>query len=1030
MRKIKNRFIALLVVFTSIIAFIPAELFDGQAANAATISSDANAILVYNAGQTTALTATTETTSNDSVYSALKKENSDGSFDIVVKDVTTKAPDLEAQAKSKMLSGSGTVSGIIAQEVDIISINDIPNTTVAGQAEIAKLGITISVSNDPNSSRSTIGKTISGLPLGVNRIGYKVKVTTEDLSYTAATSVTTNGVTTTTPASPGTPDVNTKEYSTQYLKIYWGSDYVTSKIQSMVFKAYIGAAKYFNDDDSIDDSDIVENNTKPFLYTTKATGDSKMPLKYNFDVPDSIDTLKYVMTFEESFSGATIIKNGTEAVDGTDYSISGNNLTGSLGKPSSSDLIVIKLNDSSTSIQKVYSIEISYNSVDAVNDYSINKAGIIKYDYASDDSVKAYIGKKFVVTKDTNDLPVYTGDIYIDKKAKMISIDPTIVRNLSADNVAYVVTNIYDSGTQKSVLKNGHQFIDFMAGSSNQIQVLVYEGANGSTTSPTTLLARYLLNVNLLTSDNFALDMAFANSSGTSDNVYLTQPGVKANTIDFSTSRRTYDLYSSDPVKVSFALKSENDNYTGIRSGKNEYLRVWLADSVDSNSLTEATASVNNTLDSNNTRSTSIDVNLNGAKKMVVQAYYDEFTQATTSAAVTVVRHAVDDDYVFYLPNNYDKSDTSTGNTSSTNALLNSLKITDGTFADSDGNTTFSSSVFDYTVTVPKGDTSAKITAIAQDDNVKSIVATVVGTGTSYDLVSGTSTTLTLSTTGKTSVNIVVTAQDGTTTKTYALVIKNNTKSSNVSLKNVILNPGDFTFDSTASTTKVHVSQSTTSIKVTPVPSDTNATVTVNGTTYTGSTITVSLKGAQKTSIPIVVTSEDGTASKTYTLDVYRTDSSDWNNSSSSDDSTEADQYYDDYYDCWVDTTKYEEWGKISSKPAYFDKNNRQVKSAWISTGKKMYYLDSSGYRSSGWKVDDTDGKTYYLDPTTGEMRTGWMNLNNSWYYLGLNGVMQKGWLNLNKKWYYFTPNGQMVINQSMFIDGEVCNFGQDGAKY
>lgn len=57
-------------------------------------------------------------------------------------------------------------------------------------------------------------------------------------------------------------------------------------------------------------------------------------------------------------------------------------------------------------------------------------------------------------------------------------------------------------------------------------------------------------------------------------------------------------------------------------------------------------------------------------------------------------------------------------------------------------------------------------------------------------------------------------------------------------------------------------------------------------------------------------------------------------------------------------------------------------------------------------------------------------DLNNSWYYLGLNGVMKKGWLNLNGKWYYFTPNGQMVVNQSMYIDDGVYKFRQDGAMY
>ena len=61
---------------------------------------------------------------------------------------------------------------------------------------------------------------------------------------------------------------------------------------------------------------------------------------------------------------------------------------------------------------------------------------------------------------------------------------------------------------------------------------------------------------------------------------------------------------------------------------------------------------------------------------------------------------------------------------------MNSLKVTDGTLADSDGNTGFSSDKFDYTTTVPKEDTTAKITATAQDDNVKSIVATIDGSDT------------------------------------------------------------------------------------------------------------------------------------------------------------------------------------------------------------------------------------------------------------------------------------------------------------
>ena len=99
---------------------------------------------------------------------------------------------------------------------------------------------------------------------------------------------------------------------------------------------------------------------------------------------------------------------------------------------------------------------------------------------------------------------VYNGDIYIDPKATMISIDPTLIRSENTDTVAYVVTNNYvdSTGTTKvkqSVLKNGKQFIDFMASTtSNKLQVDVYEGINGNVTDSSKPLARYLLNVNLL----------------------------------------------------------------------------------------------------------------------------------------------------------------------------------------------------------------------------------------------------------------------------------------------------------------------------------------------------------------------------------------------------------------------------------------------------------------------------------------------------------------------------------------------------
>lgn len=1026
MKKVGKKFMALLMVFASIISFLPAG-FGGQAANAANISTDSTTVQAYETGSPTPLPVRTDSVTKEIIYTTA---NVTTGFDITVKNEKTTTQKLIDEVNKT----SQSTSGITEQKVDIVSINGTPcykdtNNTILNDT-IVEIGIGIEDFADVPNTPSRIGKKITGLPLGVNKIEYKITITTQTVNYVKPTKdVNGNDV-------AQDPKVNTPEitaYASQKLTIENGTKFVVNKINPMTFNAYIGKKA------DLDSETYKENNTVPFKYSTEAKPDSNMALRYTFDVPDSISTLEYNMQFDNTMvlDNAKVYKNGTED---TTYNITGHVLTGNLARLGQSDIIVVKLDPSlgeDKNIQKAYAIEIRYNNLSSNEDYSLKEAGITKLNYDNDSSVLAYVGKEFIVDN-KNNFPTYNGEITIDKKATMISLDPTLIR--SKNTLAYVVTNNYvdDTGTmqvKQSVLKNGKQFIDFMASStSNKLQIDIYEGENGNKIGSTPL-TRYYFKVNLLTGNDFDMALKFTNPS--TGSTYLTQPGVKGNIIgSFTTDRRTYDLYTPDPVTIAL---------TGARSNNHEYIRVWLGDDVNSNNLKEATESSENKFsnDASNPqdyleRETSLDINFGKAQKIVVQAYYDKFeydstgTIKTNSDGVPIYNsYSVGDKYVFYVPSNFTSIDSPTPGEKSDNADLSLLKIADGTLKDTDGNGGFSSDKFDYTVTVQKEDTSAKITATAQDDNIKSIVATIDGQEGAYDLVSGEVSELPLNTTGKTNIKLVVTAQDGTTSKTYTVLVNNNSKGSNVNLKNIILNVGDYNFDPTSDTTKVRVNQNVTSIKVTPITADSKATANVNGEEYSANEIRVSLKGTQKTEINIEVVSEDGKSSKTYTLEVYRVDVADWeDDSNTEDDANEDDQFYDEYNECWVDLTKYDEWGSVNGKPTYFDKKSRQVKDAWITTGGKNYYLNNLGYRASGWKIDDVNGKTYYLDPTTGEMKKGWMNLNNSWYYLNLNGVMQKGWLNLNRKWYYFIPNGQMVTNQSMFVDDKVYNFGQDGAIY
>ena len=175
MRKVKNRFIASLVVFTSIISFLPVG-FSGQAAKAAEANTDATAITVFTADTATKLPVTQN--SDEVIYT---HENgidvgTDG-FDITVNDIRKTVTELEEEAKSAKTN----VTGVTKQVVNIKSINGvaISNTAVLNDMEI----VVKDLSGGKVGVGQVIGKQLLNLPYGINKIEYEVIVTTETVTY-------------------------------------------------------------------------------------------------------------------------------------------------------------------------------------------------------------------------------------------------------------------------------------------------------------------------------------------------------------------------------------------------------------------------------------------------------------------------------------------------------------------------------------------------------------------------------------------------------------------------------------------------------------------------------------------------------------------------------------------------------------------------------------------------------------------------------------------------------------------------------
>ena len=101
-----------------------------------------------------------------------------------------------------------------------------------------------------------------------------------------------------------------------------------------------------------------------------------------------------------------------------------------------------------------------------------------------------------------------------------------------------------------------------------------------------------------------------------------------------------------------------------------------------------------------------------------------------------------------------------------------------------------------------------------------------------------------------------------------------------------------------------------------------------------------------------------------------------------------------------------------------------QNTTGFIRQNDKVYYVEN-GKKLSGWQlinVNTDDKKTTklwtYLNQS-GEVQTGWVNDNGTWYYLkDLEGeskgiaFMQKGFLEVNKTFYYFDESGAMKEKQ------------------
>ena len=131
----------------------------------------------------------------------------------------------------------------------------------------------------------------------------------------------------------------------------------------------------------------------------------------------------------------------------------------------------------------------------------------------------------------------------------------------------------------------------------------------------------------------------------------------------------------------------------------------------------------------------------------------------------------------------------------------------------------------------------------------------------------------------------------------------------------------------------------------------------------------------------------------------------------------------------------------------YTNANGTMVEEGWREIGEKKYYFDSQGhlYADGTYYIDgneysfdengvwqeessliNVDGKSRFKNSDGSYARTCWKQVGSKYYYFDTDCNMKYGWVESNNKWYYCNP--AMVTSDVIKIEGQYYYFDKTGA--
>ena len=399
-------------------------------------------------------------------------------------------------------------------------------------------------------------------------------------------------------------------------------------------------------------------------------------------------------------------------------------------------------------------------------------------------------------------------------------------------------------------------------------------------------------------------------------------------------------------------------------------------------------------------------------------------------------------------------------------AKLKSLVPSTGSLSPS-----FNSDTTDYTITVPTTQKTIAFTATTVDNSssIKVKKVTVASGKKSQDISLKE---------GENEIPITVTGKDGDVT-TYNVVVTRTEQFRSADLKSLRLTNGSLSpsFNKGVYEYTAVVENSVSSVGVTPVAEDTNATIEVNGKELpSGATSPYISLDEGGNIINVTVTDTKGNEN-TYVIMITRKYSKNNVNLSSLTvtNGTFSPKFDPEIYAYSVKVPRSIEEVRIKfeaqNEKAKIEVNGIEYKSGqqtdkikldlgantitvkviaedgktttnyvlsiirdqiqgsfnkWVLVSGEWMFYNAEGIPAKNQWVK-YDNQWYHVDVNGYMDKDGWLYDGGEWYYLDKNGIMKYGWIYDSGYWYYFRENGPMVSNCWTQLDGNWYFFNEYG---